>query len=79
MNIQFVPHKEHVTSPLQSPAGKQSLFIVRTVGTQDTLCGQNAEFLNLETGSSYSDYFSSRIKILKWNPTLFKRTITSHI
>jgi hypothetical protein len=35
--LQLVPHRKHITSPLQNPTGyccvgKQSLFIVRTVG-----------------------------------------------
>jgi hypothetical protein len=49
-NVEFVPHRKHITSPLQSPTGKcclgkQSLFIVRTIrNTQIHCLGQSAEF-----------------------------------
>jgi hypothetical protein len=42
-NVEFVPHRNQITSPLQSQTGKcglgkQSLFIVRTIQKTQTQC-----------------------------------------
>jgi hypothetical protein len=42
-NVEFVPHRKHITSPLQSPTGycclgKRSLFVVRTVRNTQIHC-----------------------------------------
>jgi hypothetical protein len=50
MQMQFLPHRKHITSPLQRPAGKccmgkQSIFFCENrTEHRNTLCGQNAEF-----------------------------------
>jgi hypothetical protein len=70
IQMQFIPHRKHITSPLQSPTGycclgKQSLFIVRTVREHtDTLCGQNAEFWYVNAGGSYSNHWTLKRRFI---------------
>jgi hypothetical protein len=57
IKIQFVPHKKYITSPLQSYLVKESLFIVRTIRNTNLLRGQNAEFLFVKAGGTYSNHW----------------------
>jgi hypothetical protein len=54
VRIQFLPHRKHITSPLQSPTGecclgKQSLFVVGTIqNTQIHSVGRMKNFSMLK-------------------------------
>jgi hypothetical protein len=54
IQIQFVPHRKHITSPLQSPNRLMTFSEIIVVYCENhteqinTLCGQNAELLNVK-------------------------------
>jgi hypothetical protein len=63
IRIQSVPHRKHITSPLQSPTGycclgKQSLFIVRTYGTHRHTLWAECRVQYVRADDTYSNHWA---------------------
>jgi hypothetical protein len=88
LKIQFVPHREHITSPQQGPTGycclgKQSRFIVRNITEHtDTLCGQNAVHINSVRTSQETHYVSAtkpnRLMLFRETVAVYCENRTEH-
>jgi hypothetical protein len=60
-NAEFVPHRKHITSPLQSPTGwfylgKQSLFIARTIRNTQIHCVVRMQSFSVKAGGTYTNH-----------------------
>jgi hypothetical protein len=66
IKLQSVPHRKHITSPLQSTTGKcclgkQSLFVVRTIrNTQIHCVGRMKSYINVRATGIYNYQCSSK-------------------
>jgi hypothetical protein len=55
LKSQPVPRSKHTPSQLQTSAGKEPLCSETYTKHINTLTGQNAEFVNVKHGGTYSD------------------------